>query len=70
MNSSPPFSGAAERLLNYIEEHIISAAEAMPEDKFNFTPEELHIKGSDFKGVRSFALRRAPVTPQREAASA
>lgn len=54
-NGSPPFASAAERLLVYIEEHIISVAEAMPEDKFNFSPEELHITGSDFKGVRSFA---------------
>src|SRR4029077_19139278 len=27
----------------------------MPEDKFNFTPESLSIKGSEFKGVRTFA---------------
>ena len=27
----------------------------MPEDKFDFTPEDLHIKNSDFKGVRTFA---------------
>lgn len=27
----------------------------MPEDKFSFTPENLLIKNSDFKGVRSFA---------------
>jgi len=33
----------------------LTTAEAMPEDKFNFTPEDLHIKSSDFKGVRTFA---------------
>lgn len=27
----------------------------MPEDKFDFTPDALSIKGSDFKGVRTFA---------------
>jgi len=27
----------------------------MPEETFNFTPEELHIKNSDFTGVRTFA---------------
>ena len=27
----------------------------MPEEKFYFTPESLHIKNSDFKGVRTFA---------------
>ncbi|MFI5153858.1 MAG: DinB family protein [Chitinophagales bacterium] len=46
---------AVERLLNSIEKNIVSAAEAMPEEKFYFTPEHLEIKGSDFKGVRSFA---------------
>ena len=33
----------------------MSTAEAMPENKFNFTPENLHIKNSEFKGVRTFA---------------
>src|SRR5205823_2147059 len=32
------------------------AAEAMPESKFNFSPENLHIAGGD-KGVRTFALQ-------------
>lgn len=27
----------------------------MPEDKFNFTPQSLHIQGSAYKGVRTFA---------------
>ena len=29
----------------------------MPEDKFNFSPESLNIPGSDYKGVRTFALQ-------------
>jgi hypothetical protein len=53
--SPPSLSGAIERQLNYIEEHIVSVAEAMPEDKFYFTPEGLDMKGSTFKGVRTFA---------------
>ncbi len=28
----------------------------MPEEKFNFTPETIHIPGADYKGVRSFAV--------------
>jgi uncharacterized damage-inducible protein DinB len=52
---SPPITVAVERLLNYAEKNIVSAAEAMPEDKFYFTPESLNIKGSEFKGVRTFA---------------
>jgi len=46
---------AIERLFNKIESDILITAEAMPEGKFNFTPEGLKIEGSDFKGVRTFA---------------
>jgi len=52
---SPAFSSAIERQFNKIKSDIISTAEAMPEETFNFTPEELHIKNSDFTGVRTFA---------------
>ncbi|HMH34470.1 MAG TPA: DinB family protein [Puia sp.] len=52
---SPSISSGMERLLNNIEKNIVNTAEAMPEDKFYFTPESLDIKGSEFKGVRSFA---------------
>src|SRR3954468_5189498 len=52
---SPSFSIAIERQFNKIESDIASTAEAMPEEKFYFTPESLHIKNSDFKGVRTFA---------------
>jgi len=48
-------SSAVERQFNKIESDIVSTAEAMPEDKFYFTPENLHIINSDFKGVRTFA---------------
>lgn len=46
---------ACERQLKSIEKNIVDAAEAMPENKFNFTPESLHIQGSAYKGVRTFA---------------
>ncbi len=46
---------AIDRLFNKIESDILTTAEAMPEDKYNFTPESLHIANSDFKGVRTFA---------------
>jgi hypothetical protein len=52
---SPSITIAVERLLSDIEKNIVSTAEAMPEDKFYFTPESLGIKGSEFKGVRTFA---------------
>src|SRR3954469_11546149 len=51
----PLFSSAIERQFNKIESDILSTAEAMPEDKFYFTPESLHITNSNFKGVRTFA---------------
>jgi uncharacterized damage-inducible protein DinB len=55
-NQPPPeFPSVIERLLNNIEKNIVSTAEAMPEDKFYFTPESLGLKGSEFKGVRTFA---------------
>ncbi len=48
-------SAGADRLLNYIEQHITEAAEAMPENRFDFTPDSLNIPDSQFKAVRSFA---------------
>jgi uncharacterized damage-inducible protein DinB len=54
-DSLPSFPSAVERQLNNIEKNITAAAEAMPDDKFDFTPEQLNISGSDFKGVRTFA---------------
>lgn len=46
---------AIERQFNKIESDILSTAEAMPGEKYNFTPAGLSIKDSDFKGVRTFA---------------
>lgn len=53
--TAPSFAIVIQRQLDYVESHIIALAEAMPSDKFDFTPEGLDIKGSDFKGVRTFA---------------
>jgi uncharacterized damage-inducible protein DinB len=57
--STPPTTLAAmvDREISDVEKQVIDAAEAMPEDKFNFTPESLTIPGDDFKGVRSFAVQ-------------
>lgn len=46
-----------DREISAIEKEVTEAAEAMPEDKFNFSPENLNIPGSDYKGVRSFAVQ-------------
>jgi uncharacterized damage-inducible protein DinB len=40
-----------------VEKQIVELAEAMPESKFNFSPEHLGIPGSDYKGVRTFAVQ-------------
>ena len=45
-----------DRQLSGIEKNVVEAADAMPEDKYNFTPEGLGLKGSDYKGVRTFAM--------------
>lgn len=50
-------ASAVDRDISAVEKQIIDAAEAMPEEKFNFTPESLNIPGSDYKGVRSFAVQ-------------
>ena len=52
---SPSFSSAIERQFNKIESDIVTTAEAMPDSTFYFTPESLHLKNSNFKGVRTFA---------------
>lgn len=54
---SSTIASTVDREISMIEKQILDAAEAMPEDKFNFTPENLKIPGSDYKGVRSFALQ-------------
>jgi uncharacterized damage-inducible protein DinB len=52
---APSVSGAIDSQIKIIEGEFVSAAEAMPEDKYNFTPAGLNIPGSDYKGVRTFA---------------
>jgi hypothetical protein len=53
----PTIASTLDREINTIQKEIVEAAEAMPEDKFNFSPESLNIPGSDYKGVRTFALQ-------------
>jgi uncharacterized damage-inducible protein DinB len=55
----PPTSLASmvDREVSAVEKQLLDAAEAMPDDKFNFTPESLTISGDDYKGVRSFAVQ-------------
>lgn len=55
--SPPTVASAVDREISGIEKLIVDVAEAMPEDKFNFSPESLNIPGDDFKGVRTFAAQ-------------
>src|SRR5437867_5945360 len=53
--STPPtIASAIDREISIVEKELIDAAEAMPEDKFDFSPEKLNLPGTDYKGVRTF----------------
>ncbi len=53
--STPPtIASSIDREISLVEKEVLEAAEAMPEDKFDFSPEKLNIPGSDYKGVRTF----------------
>jgi hypothetical protein len=54
---APTVASNVDREVSGIEKQIVEAAEAMPEGKFDFSPESLHIPGSDYKGVRTFAVQ-------------
>ncbi|PYX47573.1 MAG: DinB family protein [Acidobacteria bacterium] len=57
--AQPPatIASAVDREISGVEKQIVDAAMAMPEDKFNFSPESLNIPGADYKGVRTFAAQ-------------
>jgi DinB superfamily len=49
-DQKPTFSAVLDHALTGVEHEFVPAAEAMPDDKFNFAPTQ-----GDFKGVRTFA---------------
>ena len=53
-STSPTIASAIDREISLAEKQVVDAAEAMPEDKFDFSPEKLSLPGSDYKGVRTF----------------
>lgn len=53
---APTIANQIDRQVTLVEKEFVEAAEAMPDDKFNFSPEGLNLSGSDYKGVRTFAL--------------
>ena len=55
--SPPTIASVIDRDIGAVEKQIVDVALAMPEEKFNFSPENLNIAGSDYKGVRSFAVQ-------------
>ena len=56
---TPPTTVAAavDAQISRIEKLVTEAAEAMPEEKYSFSPESLKIPGSEYDGVRSFGLQ-------------
>jgi uncharacterized protein (DUF1330 family) len=53
----PTIASVLDFQINGIEKRLMDVAEAMPEEKYNFSPESLKIPGSDYKGVRTFAVQ-------------
>ena len=53
--SAPTLASTVDHEISTIEKEIVDAAEAMPEDRFNFSPECLNLPGNSYKGVRTFA---------------
>jgi uncharacterized damage-inducible protein DinB len=51
----PTIASVIDSQVSILEREFVSAAEAMPDDKFNFTPTSLKIAGSEYKGVKTFA---------------
>jgi uncharacterized damage-inducible protein DinB len=54
-SQAPTIASTVDHEISAIEQQVVDVAEAMPEDKFNFSPESLNIRGDDYKGVRTFA---------------
>jgi hypothetical protein len=45
----------ADRQVSQYEKNVVGVAEAMPEEKYNFTPASLNIQGAAYKDVRTFS---------------
>ena len=52
---APTIGSVIDREVSTLEREFVGAAEAMPDDKFNFAPGSLNIGGSEYKGVKTFA---------------
>src|SRR5215831_2392510 len=56
-HATPTLTSVVDRQVTTIEKQVLDAAEAMPEEKYNFSPENLNLAGSDYQGVRTFAVQ-------------
>jgi len=54
---APPatFAALVDRQVSQYEKNVVDVAEAMPADKYDFTPASLNIPGAAYKDVRTFA---------------
>ena len=52
---APTKASAVDREISAVEKQIVDLAEAMPEDKFDFSPASLNIPGNSYQDVRTFA---------------
>src|SRR5437588_13058962 len=48
-------SAIVDRQVSQYEKNVVDVAEAMPDDKYNFTPASLNLNGAAYKDVRTFA---------------
>jgi len=55
--TAPTLASVVDREIADAEKQIVEAAEAMPPDRFDFSPQTLSIPGADYKGVRTFATQ-------------
>ena len=55
-NSALTLAANEDREIGTVEKLVVDAAEAMPVDRFNFSPESLNIPAGEYKGVRTFAV--------------
>ena len=54
---APPatFASLVDRQVSQYEKNVVDVAEAMPADKYDFTPTSLNIPNTAYKDVRTFA---------------
>ena len=52
----PTIAAAVDFEISAIEKQVVEAAEAMPEEKFDWSPETWNLPGANYQGVRTFAF--------------